>query len=599
MIPVSEKWCIGIDLGTTNCALSIRRPDSDRTESLEIPQFLDESQVVSSPLLPSFGLQPEEHLRALLTETSPLPYQGGLVVGEWAKKRADQQPGRVVVSAKSWLSNSLVDRSGNILPWKADDGVACCSPLIASAMYLTHLRKAFEQRYPDAGDIAGHNVVLTVPASFDSVAKELTLKAASIAKLGVPTLLEEPQAALYSWLEKKGDDWRNELSEGDVVLVCDVGGGTTDFSLISIRQDEGDLSLERFAVGEHILLGGDNMDLALAFVLRQTLQREHGKAIDRWQFQSLVQSCRRSKERLLSDPALDSVSISIPSRGSKLIATSITVSLDRATLENVVLNGFMPKCELTTPLTGQSRTALSEAGLPYASDPAITRQLAAFLRQHCTTEEQRPSVVLFNGGVFKADALQQHVFDALSKWFSETGTLRKLEPLSLETSVASGAAYFGAVDAGDGIRIKGGLAHSYYVGIESSMPAIPGFDAPINAVCLLPFGTEEGTTLRLEGHRFALHVGLASEFRLFYASSRQDDALGTQFEIWGDHRLIELPVVKPEWDGGDEEEIVEVELEVHLSNVGTLSLACVSPENPAKRWALEFDVRNVESGRHD
>ncbi|MGB0647229.1 MAG: Hsp70 family protein, partial [Bradymonadia bacterium] len=306
MTDISQPFSIGIDLGTTHCAIAVRTSPTDAAELLPIPQFIEIGQVNAHTLLPSFGLQPDETSRDKLSNGLPWGTQHGLVVGEFARSQAYKQPGRVITSSKSWLSHAEVDRTENILPWDADEGVAQCSPVVAASMYLSQLRRAFEHAYPEAGKLSDHNVVLTVPASFDPVARELTLRAAELSGVGVPRLLEEPQSALYSWLSERGNQWREELTAGDLVLVCDVGGGTTDFSLISIVDNDGNLELERIAVGDHILLGGDNMDLTLAFVVRQKLQREKGISLDRWQFKALTQACRIGKELLFSDDALDS-----------------------------------------------------------------------------------------------------------------------------------------------------------------------------------------------------------------------------------------------------------------------------------------------------
>jgi hypothetical protein len=595
----SPKWIVGIDLGTTHCALSVKRPGGNEVELLSVPQFVDVGQVQSNALLPSFGLQPDALQMEQLRDGLPWGYQGGLLVGEMARSQAYKQPGRVITSAKSWLSHEGVDRTENILPWGADEGVTTCSPVIAASAYLTHLRNAFEHNYPEAGSLKDQEVILTVPASFDPVARSLTLRAAEIAGIGQPRLLEEPQAALYAWLNAKGDAWRDELTTGDVVLVCDVGGGTTDFSLIAIDEEQGTLALNRIAVGDHILLGGDNMDLTLAFVVRQQLQKAQGVRLDRWQFQALTQACRVAKESLFNDSALGACAVVVPSRGSKLIGGSIRTELTRAVLNQVLMEGFLPRCDWDEPLKASARSALSNVGLPYAEDAGITRHMASFLRRHARDGKAflTPTAVLFNGGVFKATELQERICDTMDAWAQANAAtgVRTLGAINLDASVALGAACFGGVTQGEGIRIRGGVAHAYYVGIEEAMPAIPGFDPPVNAVCLVPAGTEEGSVLMLDGHVFSLRLGQQSEFRLFSSSVRKDDAIGTSFEVWSASDLVELPRVQatlPSEDGvGD----TQVRLECHVTEVGTIELFCVSAGVEAQRWGLVFNIRSNEN----
>ena len=595
-----SAWSIGIDLGTTHCAMSIRKPGESEFRLLPIPQFVSEGQYMESSLLPSFGLQPEAHQRDALTNGLPWDYHGGLVVGEWARRQAYLQPGRVVTSAKSWLSHADVNRTANILPWGADEGVTTCSPVVASSAYLKHLRQSFEAAYPEASSLSEQNVTLTVPASFDSVARELTVRAAEIGGIGSPILLEEPQAALYAWLYDCGEDWRNRLSPGDVVLVCDVGGGTTDFSLIQIAEADGELQLERIAVGDHILLGGDNMDLTLAFVLRQQLQNTQQVKVDRWQFQSLTQACREAKERLFSDPQLESVPISVPSRGSKLVGGTIRTELTRAVLDQVLVEGFFPKVGWQEEIRSAKWSALSEVGLPYASDAAITRHLSSFLRAHAKSGSSMvcPSAILFNGGVFQASTLQGRVQSILDDWLRNHNrpSIKMLTSASLNVSVAKGAAYYGDVTQGDGIRIRGGVAHSYYVGVEEAMPAIPGFAPPINAVCIIPFGTEEETSLTLPDHLFALRTNQQAEFRLFVSAVRTGDAVGDVVEMWDADDLRELPSVEAALGASaDSSEQVEVSLQTELTSVGTLRLFCVESGGGSRRWGLEFNIRSTEA----
>ncbi|MGV3775029.1 MAG: Hsp70 family protein, partial [Verrucomicrobiales bacterium] len=418
------KYSIGIDLGTTHSALSYfpLEAESGRGSAqttLPIPQLIKSGVVDAKPLLPSFLYLPNEN--EFPPESLALPWEDsqGEIVGEFARLHGSKVPSRLVSSAKSWLCHPGVDRTGALLPWQAPDDVKKVSPLEASSRYLKHLRQAWDQQFGEAGDLlADQEVVLTVPASFDAAARELTLQAAVEAGLPNVTLLEEPQAAFYAWVELLGESYRKQVSVGDVVLVVDVGGGTTDLSLIAVTEQSGNAELNRLAVGDHILLGGDNMDLTLAHTLNQKLAAE-GKKLDAWQFNSLTFGCRQAKEALFADAALTKMPIAIPSRGSALIGGTIKTELDRETLEKVLTDGFFPRTDVSElPQTGR-KTGLAQMALPYAQDAAVTRHIAAFLtRQAKALSESEtplklsgrgflhPTAILFNGGVFKAAPLR-------------------------------------------------------------------------------------------------------------------------------------------------------------------------------------------------
>jgi len=450
------------------------------------------------------------------------------------------------------------------------------------------------------------DVLLTVPASFDAVARDLTVRAAQEAGLPQVTLLEEPQAAFYAWIDANGDAWRENAHVGDLVLVCDVGGGTTDFSLIAVREESGSLTLERIAVGNHILLGGDNMDLALAYSIRERLAGS-GTKLDAWQFRGLTHSCRDTKESLLAAGDVDSHSIAILGRGRKVIGGSMRTDVSRQQVEETLVDGFFPRCSLTDRPLSQVRTALQEIGLPYAADAAVTRHLAYFLSRHLPGRESdtgRPTAVLFNGGVMQAASLQTRLVEVLTNWFADGDTkengdapacepVRVLEGSDPEHAVARGAAYYGLARKGRGVRIRGGTARSYYVGIETAMPAVPGVRPPIKALCVVPRGLEEGTEVNLPDQEFGLVVGEPAEFRFLGSSTRMEDTTGMFVETW-EEDIEELAPLEANlrW-AGQEGQTIPVRLQARVNELGVLELWCVSRDGEHS-WKLEFNVRSPQ-----
>lgn len=609
---IAPRYALGIDLGTTHCALSwvdTQASDGEKTASgvLAIPQLTAPGAVEARPLLPSFLYLPHADelapgdLRLPWAETQPY------AVGELARSRGATTPIRLVSSAKSWLCHPGVDRRAALLPVGAPDEVAKVSPLQASVRYLEHLRDAWNQTHPEA-PFAEQSVTLTIPASFDPAARELTAEAAKEAGYPQITLLEEPQAALYSWIQGSAGRWRKEVRPGDVILVVDVGGGTTDLSLIAVVEREGNLELHRVAVGDHILLGGDNMDLALAHAVARKLAAE-GKQLDAWQMRTLTYACRSAKEVLLADPDAPSQPIVVPSRGSKLIGGSIRTELTRAEVSALILEGFFPVVEAAARPVVRPRAGLAQLGLPYAQDAAVTRHLAAFLgRQAGATAELagfaasaaadasflHPTAVLFNGGVFKSDLLAERLLGTLNGWLAAEGAepARALAGADLDRAVAQGAAYHGHVRQGRGVRIRGGTARAYYVAIESSMPAVPGMDAPIQALCVAPFGMEEGSEAALSGLEFGLVVGEPVHFRFFGSTVRRQDQPGTLLDFWGPEELQELESIHATLpaEGRRAGEMVPVSLHAGVTETGTLELAAV-PRDGSARWKVEFDVR--------
>jgi molecular chaperone DnaK (HSP70) len=609
----TARYALGIDLGTTHCALSwvdTQASDGEKTASgvLAIPQLTAPGAVEARSLLPSFLYLP--HADELAPGDLRLPWAEAqpYAVGELARSRGATTPIRLVSSAKSWLCHSGVDRRAALLPVGAPDEVAKVSPLQASVRYLEHLRDAWNQAHPDA-PFAEQSVTLTIPASFDPAARELTAEAAKEAGYPAITLLEEPQAALYSWIQSSAGRWRKDVKPGEVILVVDVGGGTTDLSLIAVVEREGNLELHRVAVGDHILLGGDNMDLALAHAVARKLAAE-GKQLDAWQMRALTYACRSAKEVLLADPDAPSQPIVVPSRGSKLIGGSIRTELTRAEVSALILEGFFPVVEAAARPVVRPRAGLAQLGLPYAQDAAVTRHLAAFLgRQAGATAELagfaasaaaidasflHPTAVLFNGGVFKSDLLAERLLGTLNSWLAAEGAApaRALAGADLDRAVAQGAAYHGHVRQGRGVRIRGGTARAYYVAIESSMPAVPGMDAPIQALCVAPFGMEEGSEAALSGLEFGLVVGEPVHFRFFGSTVRRQDQPGTLLDFWGADELQELEAIHATLpaEGRRVGEMVPVSLHAGVTETGTLELAAV-PRDGSARWKVEFDVR--------
>ncbi|MDQ1469911.1 MAG: hypothetical protein QOJ99_1391 [Bryobacterales bacterium] len=593
------QYSIGIDLGTTNSALAFTAASGEApaVELAPLPQLTNANEVSAERLLPSFLYIPGEHDFPPGTTALPWDPEPKYVVGRLAQRRGAEVSSRLVSSAKSWLSYSSVDRTAAMLPWKAAEGLARISPVDASAEYLGHLRAAWNQEHPDA-PFDDQDVLVTIPASFDAIARDLTQRAAEQAGFRNVTMLEEPQAAFYAWIERH-PDWRQRVAKGDLVLVVDIGGGTTDLTLISVTEREGELQLERVAVGEHILLGGDNIDLALAHVVAGDLAAK-GTKIDGFQLQALWNNCRLAKERILDpESQTDETPVTILGRGSSLIGGTIKAKLHREQIEQV-LEGFVPRVPSSEMPRGSRRAALQEMGLPYAQDPAITRHLAKFLRQQIEGARRGPSGlaspthILFNGGVMHAPFVRDRLLEVLNGWLSEEG-FGPIKPLSGEDlmhAVARGAAYYGAARKGQGVRIRGGIARSYYVGIESAMPAVPGIAAPLKALAVAQFGMEEGTSTTIPGREFGLIVGQPAEFRFFCSATRKDDAPGAIIEDVGDELQELSPVEVLLTPDGQSSGIVPVGFETVITETGMLQLWCAARDG-SQKWKLEFNVRET------
>ncbi len=601
-------YIIGIDLGTTNSVVSYTTIESPpgqpaQINVMSIPQTVEPGVVEAHSMLPSFILAPGPHDVPEKALSLPWEDEGIFAVGEFAKKRGAEIPHRMIASSKSWLCHSLVDRNKPILPWKSPEDCPKLSPVEASSLILRHIRNAWNHtiaRDEDTIDerllMENQDIFLTVPASFDAVARELTVKAAISAGLTQITLLEEPQAAFYAWIYEAGEQWRELVREGDRVLVCDIGGGTSDFSMIQVSQSEGELVLERIAVGEHLLVGGDNMDLAMAYGISQKLSQQ-GTKINSNQLQGLWHSCRNAKERLFSDSDLESVPLTLLGSGSSLIGGTIKTELVQSEIETAILNGFLPNCPYNAAPQATPSAGIRELGLSYEADPAITRHLANFIRHTIRdedTSEIKPSAVLFNGGVMKASPLRSRIVEVLNGWQSETGdqNIRELISQDYDLAVAKGAAYYGLARRGQGIRIRSGLGKSYYLGIAASMPAVPGMPAPVKALCVAPFGMEEGTEVALSNQEFVLVVGEPVKFEFLNASSRFDDVPGDIIEDWSGE-IAPITTLEATLEG-ELGAAIPVTMEIKVTEVGTLEIWCVSKENQ-ERWKLEFNVRERDS----
>jgi molecular chaperone DnaK (HSP70) len=609
-VPAS-RYVIGIDLGTTNSALAYTDTGIGEAEEaapvhMPVPQVVQSGVVEERPLMPSFlylpgpGEVPAGSLRL------PWAADRDYAVGEFARNQGNQVPTRLVASAKSWLCHAGIDRRAPVLPWKAPETARHLSPVEASTLYLKHLVESWN--YLIARDVAENrleqqDIILTVPASFDAVARELTVEAARAAGLEHITLLEEPQAAFYAWIDASQDHWREQVEVGDVVLVCDVGGGTTDLSLIAVGEEAGQLVLTRVAVGDHILLGGDNMDLALAHAAARAFA-EQGTKLDAGQMHMLWHSCRMAKEKLFADPKAASAPVTVLGRGSRVIGGTIKGELTRAEVEQVLVEGFFPECPPDAEPKRQRTVGLQELGLPYASDPGVTRHLAHFLHRNAEVLAQRvptrrskkkvsqPTALLFNGGVFKAASLRERLVTILNHWAKAAGAppVKVLQGTDLDLAVARGAAYYGQVRRGKGVRIRGGTARAYYVGVETSLPAVPGSPPPIKALCVVQFGMEEGTESDVPGQEFGLVVGEPAEFRFLGSSVRRGDTVGTLVEEW-EGQIDELsPITTTLESPGKEGRTVPVHLHSKVTEVGTLELSCLS-RDAKQKWKLEFNVR--------
>jgi hypothetical protein len=623
-----------------------------RIQTFRVPQIVAPGVVESRETLPSFHYQPATGEFAANALQLPWPETGGYLVGQFARDHGTMVPGRLIGSAKSWLCHSGVDRNANLLPWQGAEDVERVSPVVVSSRYLQHFRQAWDAQFP-SHPLAEQDLILTLPASFDEVARELTIKGAKLAGLQRVVLIEEPQAAFYAWIDKHADRWDQLVAPGQTILVCDVGGGTTDFTLIRVRSGaSGAVQFHRIAVGEHLILGGDNLDLALAHYLEQRVKP--GGQLEPRQWGVLVRSCRQLKEVLLGENPPAQSTLTLPGSGSKLIGGSIQIQVERADVELMLSNGFFPQIPLDSkPLASQS--GFQEFGLPYAADAAITKYLASFLTAHRLSAGEdlvspngsvsstspspeslaiRPDVLLFNGGVFASPLFRNRLIQSLEHWFQHPGNPDwspvVLENERLDLAVARGAAYYGMVRRGEGVRISAGLARTYYIGVENSEKGVensaranedsstvhPPVTAatttgttatttavtttaeksnrnPSSAFCLIPAGIEPGQEVDLSQHQLQLLVSQPIEFPLFVSSTRLTDRPGELVAIDPD-QIRSLPPIRTVLKTGKSKDAaaVTVILKAKLTEIGTLDLWC-SEVGGKRSWKLLFDVRST------
>ncbi|HVF90056.1 MAG TPA: Hsp70 family protein [Blastocatellia bacterium] len=608
----SSRFLIGIDLGTTNSAVAYvdsqesSGPTLPKIHTFNVPQLIAEGEVASLPTLPSFLYFPAENEAAAGALKLPWEDRPSTVVGLFAREQGALVPGRQVSSAKSWLSHGAVDRTARILPWAAEQPQQSCSPVEAAAAYIAHIRDAWNHVFAsEQSRFERQEIVLTVPASFDEEARELTVEAARAAGIEKLTLLEEPLAAFYAWIAAHYRSLKRHLKDGYLVLICDVGGGTTDLSLIRVRIVDKEVRFERTAIGDHLLLGGDNVDLSLA---RRVEERLGHPRLTLRQRNALTRQCCSAKERLLNDPELDRVNINIMGSGRSVIGGALSAELTRAEVEQTILDGFLPLTPLNDLPARDRRAGLRELGLPYASEPAITRHLAEFLvksaRADSSAEESdarpspalaRPDAILFNGGFFAPEPMRERVAQAVSNWFHEKG--RRWRPKILsneapENAVAIGAAYYNHARRAGGIRVSGGAARGYYVGVQTGDRG-----GRLRAVCVMPRGAEEGTTLDLSGREFSVLANRPVSFTL-YSSTTRHDRHGEIIELDEAEAHKHAPLITV-LRYGKKSRVAElaVQLAATFTEVGTLELWCNSLKT-GHRWRLQFQLRG-EGGAAD
>jgi len=596
----AKRFIIGIDLGTTNTAVGYvdTRAPEQRVEVFEVPQLVAPGETGPRRQLPSFVYLAGEHDLSAAETAVPWDAERRTVVGELARSQGARVASRMIASAKSWLCHGGVDRQAAILPWGLEldgaDGDRKLSPVAASAAVLGHVREAWDYHFAEVADaaFADQEVIVTVPASFDEAARELTVQAAAAAGLDGIVLLEEPQAAFYAWVDAHpGNERKDKLAAGDHVLVFDIGGGTTDFTLISVG-DDGE-TFERTAVGDHLLLGGDNIDLTLAKQVEQRLAGK-GKKLNTLQWHGLVHACRLAKETLLSDDGVADVPVTIAGRSSKLIGGTLKDSVTREQVTATVIEGFFPEVD-AGDLPHKAKSGLQEFGLPYASDPAVTRHLASFLQRH---HEGHVDAVLFNGGAMTPAPLRRRIVDLIGRWQPEADAPRELANELPELAVAKGAAYYGLVRRGLGARIRGGTPRAFYVGVGGGHG--DGASEP-QAVCVAPRGLEDGSVVELD-QDFALVTNRPVRFKLYSSTSRTDDpgavvpvGDGLPDTTDDDSDLLELPPIVTVLRAPGRGE-AKVRLQIKVTELGTLEVWCVEqPRTDGRepgRWRLTFDMRS-------
>jgi molecular chaperone DnaK (HSP70) len=606
-----SRYIIGIDLGTTNSTLSYLDTEGSEDNIIQtfaIPQLVDEGVVKNINALPSFLYLPGEYETS--GEAADLPWNKNIpyIAGEFARSQGARVPANLVSSAKSWLCHNRVDREGPILPWGRDSAEKKISPVEASACYLRHMQEAwnFVMAGGDKSNrLENQQIVITIPASFDESARELTAEAAKKAGIEDFTMLEEPQAAFYAWISSHKDNWQELTGQGGLILVFDVGGGTTDFTLISIHIKEGKPSFQRVAVGDHIMLGGDNMDLTLARNMERAMTGSSGK-FDFHQWLSAAHQCRVAKEKLLGHTQKAIVPISVLGKGRSVIGDALKAELKSEEIRDTIIDGFFKETETGEELDKKRATGLQELGLPFESDTAIMKHLSSFLRRHAVNKDLsqvtdsksglnivRPDILLFNGGVFKSPAIRDHAASIIRKWFSDGAwSLNILENDEFDQAVSIGAAYYGLVLRGKGERISGGTGKAYYIGVEASRGQIETeFKNPVTLVCLVPRGVEEGEEIHLSQPEFQVMINSPVSFSLYSSSYRAGDKTG-DIIISDKDEFIELPPVRTVLQYGKKTGSVKipVSLGIRMNEFGTMDVWCESKKT-THRWKLAFQLR--------
>lgn len=598
-----SRYVVGIDLGTTNSAVTYidTQPTDWGIRVLSMPQWVAAGEIESLDTLPSFYYQPASTGQS---QSLALPWDKKsprFCVGAFARDETAKTSGRGIASAKSWLCHAAVDRTAPLLPWQGAEDVKRLSPVEVSSSYLKHIRKSWDHQFPDH-PLSDQDIVLTLPASFDEVARELTIQAAADAGLKRVVLIEEPQAAFYAWVYKHKENWDTKIAVGQKILICDIGGGTTDFTLIRVRKSEGNgqVQFHRVAVGNHLILGGDNLDLAIAKFIEQKLVGQSKLTPAQWDV--LVGISRNVKEKMLAgDESPEQLSVSLPGQGSKLIGGSLTTQISRAEIQTLIIDGFLPQVNLDEkPQTHQS--GFQEFGLPYANDAAITRYLAEFLTTHASaganpdsgsecskdsgSESAHPDVVLFNGGFFASPLLRSTVVRRMEDWFragqGSDWSPQALENDRLDLAVARGAAYYGMVRRDQGVRIAASLARSYYIGIGDG-----------NAICVMPGTAQAGESFMLDDQEFMLTISQPVEFPIYVSSVRLADKVGQIIPL-DEQQLRPLPPIRTvlKARSKNEKRDVAVKLHVGLTEIGTIALWCNEVESD-RSWQLQFDVRST------
>ncbi|MDY6909955.1 MAG: Hsp70 family protein [Thermodesulfobacteriota bacterium] len=607
-----HRYVVGIDLGTTNSAVAYASLQGEATEGagrrirvFEVPQLVNPGEVKRRTILPSFLYLPGAYDLPEGAAALPWDPDRDYVVGEFAREQGALVPGRLVSSAKSWLCHGGVDRTAPILPWGAGDDVPRVSPVEAACRYLQHIREAWNHVMAGGDEEAfleNQLVLLTVPASFDEVARELTVEAARKAGLPRVILLEEPLAAFYDWLSRNEGTWRSQMTAGQLILVCDVGGGTTDFTLVTVRSGEKGLRFDRLAVGDHLMLGGDNMDLTVARRLEMRLLGKPG-SLDARRWHQLCHQCRKAKETLITEEtSTKSMDVTVIGVGGKLIAGTLKGTLTVEEVEEWILEGFFPYCPPDVRPEGGRRTGITEWGLPYVQDPAVTHHLAAFWRKHMDLVRREtgrsvlfPDFVLFNGGALIPGRIRRRLRETVGSWFrKEAGADWLPEELSNphpDLAVSLGAAYYGLVRLGEGVRVGAGSPRAYYVAVASAEASESEGAGDRKAVCLVPRGTEEGYESELESPVFEVLANQPAAFQLFSSSTRLGDRQGEVTEP-AEEEITVLPPIRTVLKYGrkGEAQTLPVRIGVRLNEIGTLELWCQSLRSP-HRWELQFDVR--------